>query len=854
MAAQRSVVAMFAGLAVLSCATRGPKAPPPPVTVQVAPPPDPLAGAVRQSGFVDFWRKQEHLYLGVRSSLLEQPFLFCYEQTRGMGENEPRLNGNNVGHCLVAAFHRNGHTLQLLARNTRFTARPATPEAAAVRDSFSDSLLAAAPILSPTRSAPGTLVVDAGALLLTDLPAIGAELEATYKLHYSLDPPASGFGAVGDTAAMAIVQVSAHYRASLVSSATTATRTTFPGTLVDDRSVFFGLQYRLAALPRPWATRRADDRVGHFHVSRWDYSDDLRPDPRQHFIARWRLERAEPAEVSRPVRPITYWLDGSIPRRYRQTVRDAILAWNPTFERIGWKDAIVVRDAPAGADETRLELPHAVVRWFVQARGRASARGGIATDPRTGEILHAHIVIPDNWMRGVRSSFTEDHQPTLDATGDSSGDACAYGETAAEELGFALELLEGRGDMKADSPEAEAMVQAVLKEVVMHEAGHTLGLTHNFRASTAYSLAQLDDSSFTREHGIAASVMDYNPVNLSLPGKPHGIATMEHPGAYDAWAIEYAYRAFPRGEETAALNKLAARSAEPELTFSNDIDAGGDDDLGGVDPEVNRRDLGSDPLAFARRRFALSRELWARLAARKVTDGESEEGLRRAFDRAFRGSSQAARLAAKYVGGVIHVRDHAGGRPPFAPVPPARQREALALIEAQIFSADSFQVPGPLLNRLAVDGLVYAGSDPAYRLYDNVVALQRGVLAHLLGASVADRLVEMEGRGRGSFALAELHDRLLTGIWSEARAGGSIPPLRRALQRQHLQMIARLALHPAPGEPGDAQSLARASLRKLAGWLQRAKGRAAAPEVRAHLEDSLAEVNRALQAVHVSAG
>src|SRR5262245_31582547 len=143
MAAQRSVVGLFiVALAVPACATRGPKAPPPPVTVQVAPPPDPLAGAFRQSGFVDFWRKPGHLYLGVRPALLEQPFLFCYEQTRGMGENEPRLNGNNVGRCLVASFHRNGHTLQLLARNTRFTARSATPEAAAVRASFSDSLLA----------------------------------------------------------------------------------------------------------------------------------------------------------------------------------------------------------------------------------------------------------------------------------------------------------------------------------------------------------------------------------------------------------------------------------------------------------------------------------------------------------------------------------------------------------------------------------------------------------------------------------------------------------------------------------------------------------------------------------------
>ncbi len=159
----------------------------------------------------------------------------------------------------------------------------------------------------------------------------------------------------------------------------------------------------------------------------------------------------------------------------------------------------------------------------------------------------------------------------------------------------------------------------------MHEAGHTLGLTHNFRASTAYSEAQLDDSSFTKEHGIAASVMDYNPVNLGLRGKPHGAPTMERPGPYDAWAIEYAYRVFAREDDATALSKLAARSGEPGLAFSNDRDAG-EDDLAGVDPEVNRRDLGSDPLAFARRRFALSRELWGGI-------GDREYGRKRPLGR-----------------------------------------------------------------------------------------------------------------------------------------------------------------------------------------------------------------------------
>src|SRR3954471_9543655 len=146
---------LFALVLISACAGK-----PPPRVVNVEPPPrpDPLASAVRQSGFVTVWRKNERLWLGIENDRLGGPFLFFLQSTRGMGEHEPQLNGGSRGKCLVAVFRRQGTQLQLRALNTHYTARPNTPEARAVRESFSDSLLATGGPIASTASSEGMAV------------------------------------------------------------------------------------------------------------------------------------------------------------------------------------------------------------------------------------------------------------------------------------------------------------------------------------------------------------------------------------------------------------------------------------------------------------------------------------------------------------------------------------------------------------------------------------------------------------------------------------------------------------------------------------------------------------------------
>src|SRR5262249_48352522 len=154
-----------------------------------------------------------------------------------------------------------------------------------------------------------------------------------------------------------------------------------------------------------------------------------------------------------------------------------------------------------------------------------------------------------------------------DATAGAAHDPrlCTHADEAAEQLSYALDVLAARGDVDPGSPEAQQFVLDYLKDVTMHEVGHTLGLRHNFRASRIYADSQLSDPEFTRTHALTGSVMEYAPINLARPGEQVAAPFQTTLGPYDYWAIEYAYKPIAHEQEPAELAKIASRSAEPEL-------------------------------------------------------------------------------------------------------------------------------------------------------------------------------------------------------------------------------------------------------------------------------------------------
>ena len=851
---------------------------PAPTTPAVPGQPKPFKDVLKDSqevaGLFKMHRKDEKTWIELTPEQLDKPFFFSMNIPRSVGERGlyggqmvGPWNSVSVG-AHIAVFHKIGNQVQLIAKNAQFFAAEGTPQARFVEQSFSDSLIASAPTVSLAHPETKAILIDADALLFADLPGYSTSLERAFRMPFALDTKNTSIARVTNTDAMTSVQVTAHFAVPKIAPPPLTPPPTPtpppPVTTPDPRSLFVGFQYNFTKLPeQPMHARPADPRVGHFTITRIDFTDDITAKPRAYFVDRWRLEKKDPsAALSEPKEPIIYWLDKNVPEKYRKSVTDGILEWNKAFEKAGFRDAIVVKQQTEQDDFDTMDSRHASVRWFTGADA-GFAIGPSHVDPRTGEIIDADIGMSDVFARGARRQVAEDF--TRPVGGEIAqtiqlGDpmlaergflTCNYMQQGAHEMHFAFDVLEARG-LDMAGPEAEAVAQGYVKAVIMHEVGHTLGFRHNFRASTIYGAKQVSDPEFTRKNGITGSVMDYTPFNLAAKGEVQAEYSMSTLGPYDYWAIEYAYKPIEPAEEKAELARIASRSTEPLLAYATDEDAGYGNLAIGIDPDANRFDLGSDPLEYYRKRMKLSRELWERLQTMKLATGESYERLTRSFAAGFNQLAQVAPLAAKFVGGVRHVRDFAGSeRALYEPTPVARQREALSVITNDLFQVDSFRFKPEFVSRLGIDHFARP-RNPDVSVANAVLKVQTAVLDQLMSDQVSTRLLDSQEKvaDRGKLLrLSDLYDTLDGAIWAELRTGKEITAMRRNLQREHLRRVAAMLVRPSPTAPADARSLARDGAIELQSRIRVALAKGTqSRESRAHLRESYDTLSEAIKA------
>jgi hypothetical protein len=761
-------------------------------------------------------------------------------------------------------FRKVDDRILIVRKNVRFTAAKGSPEEKAVDLAYTDSVLFSLPII--TKSKSGADVVDLTQVFMSDLPQISMMLPG-----FAFSESKSQWAAVKGFKDNLELEVAATYASGGMLNF---------DSVADSRGATINVHYSISLLPQTgYQPRMADDRVGYFLTVLKDYSRKTNDDRFVRYINRWDLRKADPsAELSPPAKPIIFWLEKTIPYAYRKPIRDGILEWNKAFEKAGFVNAIEVRQQPDNADWDPEDINYNTFRWITSSAG--FAMGPSRVNPMTGQLLDADIIFDSdflNFWKDEYETFTPDSIARL--TGGPldlqsyqeqakkqglAGVRCAQGccelhGGLSREFAFGASMLAARTSTPA---EKEKLIMQGLKEVTMHEVGHTLGLRHNFKASTLLSLDEMSDITKTAQTGLTASVMDYAPANIVPKNAIQGDFFSQTIGPYDLWAIEYGYKPLSGGTdgEVAELKKIAARSGEPGHAFATDEDTRGID----PDPLTNRFDLGKDPVAYAKQRAMLIAELLPKAIDEAVKDGEGYEKARRVFGILLGNYGQAMFFSARNIGGLYVNRSHKAdpnAQAPFVVVDAAKQRETLELLEQNVFNDKPFNFPPDLYNRLAASRWSHWGTDPSlrpdYPVHAVIEMWQARILEQLLSPLTLERLHDSElklAADQDAFTLAELINRLTSSVFSEVsklpqgdftNRKPAISSLRRNLQRHYLKQLGSIALGQTAA-PEDCQTIAYAELVGLQGKMEAALK--ANPKLdsysKAHLEESKARIQK----------
>lgn len=828
-----------------------------------------LAESEKFPGVFNLYRKKERLFLEVGGHQLEKPYLFLMAIARGIGAGEV-LGGMTLDDWLIT-FRRVGDRVHIVRKNVRFRADPGSPTAEAVKLAYTDSVLAALRIESIRG---GSILVDITDFLMSDIAEIGTGLRMALNGFYTFDRTKSSLGKIKNFPLNSEIEINAAYSGGPYREL---------DTVPDSRNVTVVVHYSLTALPETgYQPRLADDRIGYFLSAVKDYSKPADDNSFVRYIHRWHLEKADrKLAKSTPKQPIIFYIEKTVPHQYRPYVREGILEWNKAFEKAGFIDAIEVRQQPNDADWDPEDVRYNTFRWITASAN--FAMGPSRVNPLTGQIFDADIIFDADMIRAWQTEWDISHDPKRVEEGGwnerrSRMIGCDLMAGRARDLAFGASVALLRG-ASPDGKVPEELIGQAIKETVMHEVGHTLGLRHNFKGSNLWKPEELHDTNKTHAKGLSGSVMDYNPVNIAPKGVGQGDYYSSTIGPYDYWAIEYGYKPLDGGTdgEVAKLKEIASRSAERELAYATDEDTRGQLD---PDPFTNRWDMGSDPLAYARRQADLIEELWqGKLVERSTHNGDGYQRARQIFGMLLGHYQMSLQFAARYVGGEEFHRSHRGdpnAKAPFEVTPAAKQREALEFLKQRAFSDKAFNFSPELLNSLAPERWMHWGMDRAmigrldYPIHERVLSIQARALAQLYSPLTLARVLDNERKcpaGDNCLTLPELFTDVSNAIWSEldvkadAKPGNNHQPLisgfRRGLQREHLKSLINLTLRPSPGTPEDSRTLAWSALKKLDqridNVLKQQDGKLD-DYTRAHLEESQMRIKKALDASYQQGG
>ncbi len=704
-------------------------------------------GMQKMDGFIPLFWDADEGKMWMEIGRFEEELLHYTSLPAGLGQNDLGLNRGDLGPQHVVVFRRVGPRVLMEEPNQRFRAISDDPmERKSVLDGFPPSVHWGWEIAAQTDA---RVLVDATDFFLTDWHGVIPSLRRSNQGTWKLDKGRS---------ALYLARTRTFPKNSEIEVTLTFTSDD-PGSLVRSVSASAGAltvrqHHSFVELPTGYEPRAADPRAGYGGISFMDFATPIGEPLAKRYISRHRLEKVDPsAAVSDPVEPIIYYLDPGTPEPVRTALITGGNMWNQAFEAAGYRNAFRVEVLPDDADP--MDLRYNVIQW-VHRSTRGWSYGSSVRDPRTGEILKGHVTIGSLRVR----------QDYLLAEG----------------------LLSPYDDGDAVPTAMSEMALARIRQLSAHEIGHTLGLSHNYIASTQ------------RSDG-PQSVMDYPHPRIGLNGGRIDVldAYENEIGAWDKVAIRYGYQDFPGGtDEAAALDRILEDALDDGITFITDQDAR---PAGSAHPLAHLWDNGANAATELDRMMDVRSVALSNFSEAAIRNGQPLATLEEALVPLYLHHRYQVEATAKVLGGLYYTYALRGdGQQPLRPVPGSEQERAM---EALLRTLDPSELtlpdnvlelipPRPAGYRLHRElfrrytGLVFDAISPAVVAADNTVAM-------ILQPERAARLVQQEARDHNLPGLGDVIRELVEATFEADVDNGYEAEVSRAVQRVVVDRLMGLA-------------------------------------------------------------